>query len=348
MSKTKREQNPQKPEEELETLTQKVQSLEEQLELQKTNWLYQHNTSLAVVSGVILAIVMSSLFYLINYVLYVTGILLTGFGTYLYAFITIGVPAITMPLFTFWIRAPRFAQKCCFVYIFSFVFFHGLLVYGDILGFFHWNLSVNGPLTFILAIAFLQTFVLGFVFLFLPSFANYCGYRTVLDGAVFTIIVYSKMEDVLQHLENLEEDFAFSLSDSKSNWLSFVRTIKKERQSLQFFLHASEEAKTECTLVMHSVKNDIPMRIDHTILTNLGRTIISWIKNNSGYEAFETKGTSIPHLNEEAQKLFSRRLALPSRAQISSAIKSNWKNILLIMSTLAAVLQIILRLLGLT
>lgn len=289
-------------------LENEVRTLKEQQELQKSNWLYSHNTSYAILSGLILAFVSSLILHTINFFLYTTGVYYYPFGSSILFFVIFIIPLIPIYPFISWIKAPRFAYKSYQSYIIFFLAINSIMTYKDPFTVFHWQ-SHDIALNAASEIAVVQFLLFSLNALFIPSIANYFGYRLILDGTVMAFEVHSKLEDVLQKLKLIEEDFKLSLVDQKENRLHFVKTVRDEKQHLQVFLHKYEDEKTLCTLVMYQVKNDIPMRVSHESLYRLGKTIMSWLKINCDCEVSErTDLLMFKDINQEAKKIFYKNL----------------------------------------
>jgi hypothetical protein len=323
-------------------LEDEVRTLKEQQELQKSNWLYSHNTSYAILSGLILALISSLIWHIIFYI----TVYYYPSGSQILLFVLLIIPLIPIYPFIFWVKAPRFAYKSYQSYVISFLAINSIMTYKDPFAMFHWQ-SHDIALNVVSSIAFLQTFLLFLNALFIPSIANYFGYRLILDGAIMVFEVHLGLKDVLQKLVLIEEDFKLSLVDQKQNRLHFVKTVRDEKQHLQVFLHEHEGKKTLCTLVMHQVKNDIPMKVDHESFYRLGKTIMSWLKINCDCEVSEKidlPASMFKDINQEARKIFLRRPLGLSKYQVSLFIKSKWKDIALIVSVLAALIQVILQL----
>lgn len=331
--------------EELETIKEENLRLKEELQLQRTNWLYSHHFSLSILFGVMYG---SAVAFFTFFAMYALNSILDSYGLATQVIVGLGffvflvVPLLSLLLAILFLKAPRFAIRSSGFYLFSFVFFEGLLLYIDPLNM--WSPQYQGVDRLnevVFPILAVQMMFLVFALLLAPSIADRCGYRFVLDGSVFGFEVDADIDAVRKQMNTLENDFNL-VQDRRSgepNLLRFTKTIEKKKIVLQFFLRPKEE-KTDVVLIMRSVTNDIPMRADRGEVERIGKTLMKWLEVSNNYKVRAIEEESLfNEVSKESMESFYRQpVALPSKKVVKESLRKHWKDLAIILSLLIAAL----------
>jgi len=105
----KSEENSKKVEEELEACKKKNVLLEDQLRLQKTNWLYSHHRFLSICVGMMYGLLIVGIINFIEYTLSSQSFYADTLGLALTLFIFLGVPLIAVMVLIPLLKAPNLA-----------------------------------------------------------------------------------------------------------------------------------------------------------------------------------------------------------------------------------------------
>jgi len=323
---------------ELEALKKEISLLKETLQLQRTNWLYSHHLSLSICFGAIYGVVIGTLVYFIG----CQKLYLDIPGLFLSLFTILGIPVIAIlppiPL----LKAPKFAFNSLRSYSVSFFLYITFIGYIDPLT--GWARQYQGVerLSSILSVTMVQWLIVTLFVLFVPQIAKHCGYRLVLNGSTFTFEADADVVTVMEQLKRLEEDFNVELDRSIKalDRLYFTRHYEKEKTVLQFFLR-QRESKTDVVLVMHSIRNDIPMKTEYEKLKKIGKSVITWLETSNVRGVRENPNESFAaDTLQESDKSFKRQaFAFPSKKTFSAFFHEHWKDILVIISVAIAVLS---------
>lgn len=178
--------------------------------------------------------------------------------------------------------------------------------------------------------------------IFVPQIAKYCGYRSVLSGSAISFEIDDNSEAISKQLTTLEEDFNLIMdrSGSGKNRFCFRKKYGKKESVLQVLLRQKDE-KTDVVLIMHLIKNDIPMKVEHGEVERVGKSLIKWLEVSGNFKVYETKNeTLVSEMVQESKKTFYRHpFALPSKKVASQFLKEHWKDIALVVSVAVAVLS---------
>lgn len=308
--------------------------------MQKTSWLFSHSLLLSLCFGSLYGLIIGGLVYLTMHSL---GYFWPPFADlpgyllrFLSYFIPFGIPVIATfpPIVKF--KAPRFSFNSLRIYAVSFWLCESAILYFDP---FHSFLS--GPqgldrLYSVLLVTTVQFLFLALLIVLAPQIVQRCGYRLVLNGSIFTFEVGADLKRVSGELEKLEEDFKLYLDRRSSalNRLLFAKRYEKENVILQLFLQPNND-KTDVTIVMHSIENDIPMRVSSDTVERFGKTLMTWLEAGNGFTVFETETERLDEIVQESKKSFLRQpFALPSKKSVGGFAKAHWKDIGLIISIL--------------
>lgn len=331
--------------EKLETLKEKNLLLEERLQLQKTSWLYSHHLSLSICFGVIYGGIIGILSYCMMYLLDVSGPIYESHedvSLVLGLLVIFGIPTIAVLVPIIFFKAPRFALYTLGTYSVSFLFFNSLILYVDPLHFLLQQYQEVSRLQSILAMTATQFLVVVLTITFVPQIAKKCGYRLVLDGSTFSFEVDADITTVSEQLNKLEEDFNLvpDKLSNEPNTLHFMKKYGGKNLVLQFFLHAIEH-KTNVVLVMHSIKNDVPMRTGRDEIERIGKTLMRWLEVSRGFTVLPAGNEHL--INEMVPKsvksFYRQPVALPSIKVIWKFLRAHWKDVLIILGFLIAVLS---------
>lgn len=335
------EENPSKLKDELEALKEKNALLEEQLSMQKKSWLYSHHLSLSICAGTLYGLVVASVIYLTAYFLYLQRFYI-DFLVPIFLFVFYAFPLIAVMLFVPLVRAPRFAFNSLRMYLFSFWFFESLILYTDPLCFFIFTSSSSDRFNQIFSIVALQALFVAFLVIIVPQLANYWGYSLVLNGSAMSFEVDADSDTISGQLSKLEEDFnlVFEKSNSEGNRFLFTKLYEKKKSVLQIFLRQKEN-KTEVALVMHSIKNDIPMKTDYEELERVGKSLMKWLETIGKMTVHEANNEGlIAEVAQDSKKIFYRHpIKLPSKTMVGHFLKGHWKDIALVITVITAMLS---------
>lgn len=345
----KKEKNAERPNEELEKLRDEVVQLKERLQLQKTSLLYSHHLLWSVCLGIGYGAIIGNLIYIIMSFLPSTTLLpevVEMFVSVLYLMLYLGFPVFAYIPYVVVLRAPEFSYKSWYAYFVSFFLFAGLAIYLDPLNSVLSQYEGVERLTqAVVPMLFFHIIIMGVFSLIVQRFAENCGYKLALDGSTFSFEVSADLPTVSKQLEKLEEDFRFvrGASSAKPEQLYFeklrIYPSKMERTVLQVFLQ-SRETKTDVVLVMHSVKNDIPMRTGRNEVRKIGETLMKWLELSKGFTVLKTENKRLVNdMIQKSKKSFYRRpVTLPSARTVKRFFREHWKDILVIISFIVAVL----------
>jgi len=344
-----REKNTKRLNNELEKLRDEKLRLEESLQLQKTRWLYSHYLLWLVCLGTGYGAIIGNLIYIVMSVLPSTALLPEAARTFAqasYLVLYVGFPIFAYILYIVVIKAPEFSFKTWFVYCVSFTLFAGLIFYVDPLNQFLSQYEGIERLTqAVAAMLFFPALAMGIFSLFVQRFAEKCGYKLALDGSAFSFEVDADLPTVSKQLEKLEEDFRFVqvTPSAKPDQLHFEKLRiypSMKRTFLQVFLQ-SRENKTDVVLVMHSVKNDIPMRTARKEVRKIGETLMKWLGVSKDFAVLKTENKRLADdIIQESKKSFYRQpVTLPSARSVKRFFREHWRNIIVIISFIVAVLS---------
>jgi len=329
----------------LEALTEENLLLNEKLQLRRTNWLYSHHLSYSIMLGVfygfVISLVSNGFFYILKFVPNSEGISAI-FSVGLIIFNLLFFPAVSIFLLVFLLKAPRFSFQTIIFFLLSFPFFEWLLLYFNpvIETFFVQSPNSVQLMTLVTIFTGPQTMVAAYALLFVPQFANRCGYRLVLSGSSFSFQVDSDHKTVSKQLSKLGE--CFKVRQQKSNdplHLTFTKITRKKKSLLQFFLRP-KDGKTVVILFMHSITNDVPLRALRIEVEKIGKPIMKWLEVTTASSVQEIKDKNL--LNEINKKsktsLHDRQLTLPSMRVVKDFFVEHWKEFGIITSILVAIL----------
>lgn len=340
------EENTKKLNEEQEKLRDENRRLKEMLQLQKTKWLYSHYLLWLTCLGIVFGAIIGIFFYLVLYAIISIRFLpenmrmvVSIIGLIFY----LGFPFFAYIPYVILIKAPNFSHKSWYVYLFSFFCFVSLILYVDPLNLFYSQYQGFERLNeAIIPVVFVHALIMGFCSLFIQQFTERCGYKLVLDGSTFCFRVDAETRTVSKQLQKLDEDFNLlpDKSLSKPNMVYFTGIRNKKKTIFQFFLKPNEN-ETDVALVMHSIINDIPMRIGYDDITKTGKTIVTWLEASGDFTVRETTNESFKEgANQESKKSFHRQpVNLPSKKAVKGFFKAHWKDILIIISLIVALLS---------
>lgn len=331
---------------ELEAIKQENLLLKEELQLQRTNWLYSHHLSLSILLGVTVSVIIVLLVYVgmhslrifISFNILENEYLAGG----LFLFVLLGIPIIAILPLILVLKAPSFSYASLRAYLVSFFFFETLMIYVDPLHV--WMPSYQGPseqIGMALALSFTQCMLLALAVIASPQITRKCGYRQVLAGSALSFEVDADITNVSKQLNKLEQDFnlVFDRSVSKPNKLYFTKFHEKKETVLQFFLRPKEN-KADVVLVMHLIKNDIPMRARRDEVERIGKTLMKWLEFSNHFSVLATENEQlINEIVQESKKSFYRQpVALPSKKVVKEFLRDHWKDFLIIITVVVAVL----------
>jgi hypothetical protein len=336
----KNEVSSKKLEEKLRVLTERNQLLEEELQLQRTNWLYSHYLSLSVCIGIVYGAAVASLIYIGEYLIF-HSIFLRTFYTILATFVYFAIPSIAVFLLILLVKAPGLAFNSLRIYVFSFWLFLSLIFYLDPGQRVTWIYHGVEKVYYAVLFSATTTISIAISFLFVPQVAQRCGYRLVLKGSALSFEIDSDLPKVSEQLSKLEEDFNLVLdkSSSKPDRLFFAKSHGGQKTVLQFFLRSKENV-TDVVLVAHSIRNDIPMRTGYKEFVRIGKSLLKWLEVSGSFTIHETDNESlITEMIEESEKSFYRRpVVLPSKEIIGEFLIDHYKDIMIIVSVVVAIL----------
>jgi len=347
-----KKENAKRPNEELEKLRDENQRLEEILHLQKTSWLYSHHFLWSVLFGIGYGAIIGNSIYIVTYATRVLGSttllpeIVDIAVTILFLILYLGFPIFAYIPYVIAIKAPDFSRKSWYAYSASFLFFASLIIYVDPLKLFLPQYEGIERLTQVVPpMVFFHALLMAFFSSFVQRFTEKCGYKLVLDGSTFCFEVDADIPTVLKQLEKLEEDFRFVQVSSltKPNLLYFeklrVLPSKMKRMVLQIFLQPREN-KTDVVFVMHSIKNDIPMRTLRDEVRKIGETLMKWLELSKNFTVLETENEGLANdMIQKSKKSFHRQpVKLPSRKTANEFLKLHYKDILIVISLTVALL----------
>jgi len=343
----KREGSSEQHTRELEAIKQENLLLKEELQLQRTSWLYAHHLSLSILLGVAIGVLVALLSYVGMGSLRIVASFDILRNEYLIGslilFVLLGIPLIAAPLLILVLKAPSFSYASLRTYLVSFFFFETLMTYVDPLHI--WVVSNQEPIDRIgmaFGLSLTQSLVIALFVMATPQIAGKCGYRQVLDGSALSFEVDTDITNVSKQLNELEEDFnlAFDKPSSKPDKLYFTKTHDNKETVLQFFLRPKEK-KTDVILVMHSIRNDIPMRSRRDEVERIGKSLMKWLEFSNHFSVRETQNEQlVKEIVQESKKSFYRQpVALPSKKVVGGFLRAHWKDFLIILSVVVAVLS---------
>ncbi len=346
------EDNSERQDEELEKLRDKNLRLEENLHLQKTSWLYSHHLLWSVLFGIGYGAIIGNSIYIALYTTNALGsitllpeIVKIVVGI-LFLIFYLGFPIFAYIPYVIAIKAPDFSRRSWYAYSISFLFFASLIFYVDPLKLIFPQYEGIERLTqAVPPMVFLHVFLMAFFSSFVPRFTEKCGYKLVLDGSTFCLEVDADIPTVSKQLEKLEEDFRFvqvrPLAKPDLLYFEKLRVLpsKMKRMVLQIFLQPREN-KTDVVFVMHTIKNDIPMRTRHDEVRKIGETLMKWLQLSKNFTVLETENERLVNdMIQKSKKSFYRQpVRLPSRKTASEFLRLHYKDILIVVSLMVAFL----------
>jgi len=346
LTKETEESTKKKTTDELKKLRDENRQLTEKLHLQKTNWLYSHHHLSAICLGIGFGAILGSssyiIWYAIDFIRFIPENVRAVFSV-LGLMIVLGFPFFAYVPYIILAKAPSFSYKSWFFYLFSFFLFESLMLYVDPLNIFSPQYQgferLERAITPLVTILFIAA---SFCTVFIDNLTERCGYKLVLDGSIFCFEVNAEDHTVLRRLEKLDEDFNLLSVRSfrKPQRVYFTGIRNKKKTIFQFFLKPKKN-KTDVALVVHSIENDIPMRTQYDSVSRIGKTIMTWLRASGDFEVRETVNENlVQEAIRGSEESFHRQpVNLPSRKATKAFFKAHWKDIVVILSLLVALMS---------
>jgi len=260
-------------------------------------------------------------------------------ATQLFMFYFCFVPLLFPLVFTWRIAAPQFALKTSIAYSLSCLVFLTFYLYIDQgvhkLNFGGSVLSAGLILAFFII---LPTFM---TTLFTSFLTPRRGYRTILDGSVLVFEVRAEIDDLFEELKNVPKDFNLFLERNDSKKHTIYMTTGKGRTVMQFILLPSEDpSKARLAITLHSIRKDVPMKGDFGRLRTIGLTLLEWLRVKKGWTSSQYNDTILNNtvLDISANSFKRQPVRLPSRVAVSSFFENHWKDFVIAISLMIAVL----------
>lgn len=335
MSKAKDETN--RLRERVTTLEEEIRILKETQERKK--WIHGHQTLLSTIIGITLGVFATTIVYVVLWDLS-PHTKFSGWFAFVLLFIILWVPplAIFLPSVVY-VRAPKFSVKSYRAYITTILFVETFLVFIDPL---HLSLFTEMGLQSLLAFfSLFQLIPLFGLSAVVTMLARYVGYGVVLQGSTLCFEVESNYDDLRKKLEELDEDFNFSF-DSFDNAVGSLN-YRKENRRIQIFLKTAKNRKTHLVFVLHSTENDLPKSVGSDEIRRLVKGIIGWLEAEVNTQFTEVQDSPfLKQVINDSEKIFVRRAAgIPSKKEIILWSRNHWKDIALVLSTIAALVGIL-------
>lgn len=348
-----KESNVEKAKDELDVLKDDIRALQQELDLQKANWLYSHHKLYSVCFGIVYGGTIAGLHYLILGILGQIALSIRDDPSLLHglagnilavstAIIFLGVPTIAFLPMVLILKAPRFALRSMFFYMVSFFSFSCLIYYVDPWSVLMYSTSGADRASAIIGYAFVQVFSLTFLVLFAPQIAQRCGYRHVLEGSPLSFEINANSTAVSEQLDEVEQDFNLTLDRARSrpNAFFFFRgSPDNKKMVLQIFLRP-KDGKTDLLVIMHSIVNDIPLKVKHAIAERLGAALMRWLEQSGSFTvvAAQKKNLDDEVIKESKASFLRQSVGLPSKKVIGEFVRDHWKDIVIIISLIIAFL----------
>lgn len=189
--------------------------LNEELELQKTNWLYSHNLIIAIILGVLLTFIVPLITFTSEYALNLQSFYRGYLEYVLFGLIIFIAPAIPIFLMPMLLKAPLLSFRFSRIYIVSYLVFASIFFAIDPFNRFLVGIAEGSRIPTAISFAGLSGTVAVFAFYLVPVISRRIGYRLVLKGSAVAFTIKAGVEDVSKQLREIKDDFNLSLVEMK-------------------------------------------------------------------------------------------------------------------------------------